>query len=162
LLTVSYFPIVHNEHALLAANSNLKASKTNFEMPTRSPDNAGPSRDCIIEAYIGHLQAADPNFKEMVVREMVRNFRRKIRPDDDDDDDDDEETIYDELAEAFLFSVILAHIMRRYTFHIAIQLVLLRDPPKNLDQQWPPTRHAAQTPSTTISSAVPSLSFKQG
>jgi hypothetical protein len=36
-----------------------------------------------------------PNFKEMVIHEMVRNFQRKIRPDDDDD-----EAMYNELTGA--------------------------------------------------------------
>jgi hypothetical protein len=52
--------------------------------------------DVIIEAYIGLLHVAVPNFEEKVVRDMVRNFTGSIRP-----DNDDEETIYDELALAY-------------------------------------------------------------
>jgi hypothetical protein len=91
--------IPHDDHSAFdtLANNNLTASSRNsFEMPKRSRNNAVPSMEAIIEAYIGHLKAADQNFNERVVREMVRNFQRKIRP-----DDDNEETIYDELAAAY-------------------------------------------------------------
>jgi hypothetical protein len=56
--------------------------------------------------------------------------------------------------ELTLFSVILAHIMSKYTFPMAIQFVLLLDRPKQArSMATDSTRHAAQTPNTTISSA---------
>jgi hypothetical protein len=54
--------------------------------------------------------------------------------------------------ELALFSVILTHIVSKYIFPMAIKFTFLLDQPKKLDQ-WAPTRHAAQTPNTTISSA---------
>jgi hypothetical protein len=74
----------------------LTAANNNFQMSKRSPDKSVPSMDIIVEAYIGLLHAAVPDFEEKVVRDMVRNFTGSIRP-----DNDDEETIYDEFALAY-------------------------------------------------------------